>query len=605
MKKRFLITGKDSYIGTAVERYLIRAGWRARGAADPGGETDPVPGTDSVPETDPVPGTDSVPETDSVPQWEIDTISQRGDGWRQRSFSGVDVILHVTGIAHADTGKADDARRALYYRVNRDLAVETARKARDEGVGLFIFMSSMIVYGSGRVEGPGKATGRIDVHSPLNPEGFYGDSKKQAEEGLLALESEAFRVAILRPPMIYGPGSKGNYPLLARLAGRIPVFPDIHNERSVLYADNLAELVRQLAESGQGGIYHPQNEEYVTTSGLVAEIARAKGHRIRLCPRLNGLVYLAARMPGRIGRLTSKAFGSFSYDRGLSDGVGKKPYALTGFRESIERTEKGGGRCVPGSKYEETGAIPSAPRISLITVAYNSEKTLAKTIASVLAQDYGHLEYLIIDGASKDATLRVAESYRQALEKKGVRFRVISEPDRGIYDAMNKGIRLAEGDIIGIINSDDWYEPDAASCAAETFGTTGCDLMFADIRMHVRDGRSFVKKGRQRRFQTSRDWNHPTTFVRAGLYKAHPFCCLGIHDDYGFYLQMRKQGARIVTVNRVLANFRMGGASNRKSLKEAIGRIRDRYLYCYRRNGYSRWYILECVAIEAAKLVLG
>lgn len=129
--------------------------------------------------------------------------------------------------------------------------------------------------------------------------------------------------------------------------------------------------------------------------------------------------------------------------------------------------------------------------------------------------------------------------------------------------------------------------------------------MYANICMHKADGTAFIKRAKQRRFQTSRDWNHPTTFVRAQLYKQYPFRCLGIHDDYGFFLQMRRQGRKIVTVDRTLADFVMGGASNHKELRAARKRILDRYRYCYRINGYSRWYMLECVAIEAAKLILG
>lgn len=243
--------------------------------------------------------------------------------------------------------------------------------------------------------------------------------------------------------------------------------------------------------------------------------------------------------------------------------------------------------------------------VSIITIAYNSEEAIAETMESVLNQTYSRMEYLIIDGDSADRTVETAESYRERLERRGIRLRIVSEADYGIYDAMNKGIRMAEGDIIGILNSGDRYEPDAVETAAETFVREDCDVMFADIREYRRDGSSFVKKARQRAFQTSRDWNHPTMFVRASVYKAHPFRMKGIHDDYGCYLELRRAGCRIVTVNRVLANFRLGGASNHKSLKEAFGRIRDRYRWCYRVNGYSRWYLIECVAIEAAKMVLG
>ena len=248
-------------------------------------------------------------------------------------------------------------------------------------------------------------------------------------------------------------------------------------------------------------------------------------------------------------------------------------------------------------------------KLTIITIAYNSAKEIRRTIESVLNQERGDIpytiEYLIIDGASSDATVEIAESSVPAMTAGGIDYRISSEPDRGIYDAMNKGIRLASGDIIGILNSGDWYEPTAAAAAAETFAQTKCDLMYANIRMHKTDGSSFVKRARQRRFQTSRDWNHPTTFVRAALYKQYPFRCLGIHDDYGFFLQMRRQERHIVTVDKVLADFVMGGASNRKDLRAAKKRILDRYRYCYRINGFSRLYILECVAIEAAKMLLG
>ena len=243
-------------------------------------------------------------------------------------------------------------------------------------------------------------------------------------------------------------------------------------------------------------------------------------------------------------------------------------------------------------------------KISVITVAYNSEEGIGRTMESVLGQTYENIEYLIIDGKSSDRTVEIAEGYREALEARGIVCRIISEPDGGIYDAMNKGIRLAEGDVIGLLNSEDTYEPETLETVAETFERTDCELMFANIRIYRPDGNSFVKKARLRNFQTSRDWNHPTTFVRADVYKANPFLNAGIHDDYGFYLKMKRQNRRIVTVDKVLANFRMGGASNKKSWKAAQKRIRDRYKYCYRMNGYSRWYLAECIAIEAVKMLL-
>ena len=250
-------------------------------------------------------------------------------------------------------------------------------------------------------------------------------------------------------------------------------------------------------------------------------------------------------------------------------------------------------------------------KISVITVTYNSENSIGRTIESVLGQqirtaaDGPEIEYLIIDGNSTDGTIEKVESYREALEEKGISLRICSEPDQGIYDAMNKGIQLACGDVIGILNSDDWYEPDALQTVADTFADGQCELMFSHIWIHKRNGKSFVKKARLSRYETSRNWNHPTTFVRADVYKENPFKNWGIHDDYGFFLRMRRQNKKIVVVDKVLANFCIGGVSNRKDWKSAKKRIMDRYRYCYRVNGYSRLYMIECVMMEVVKMITG
>ena len=152
-------------------------------------------------------------------------------------------------------------------------------------------------------------------------------------------------------------------------------------------------------------------------------------------------------------------------------------------------------------------------KITIITITYNSEKTIARTMESVLSQSMleksngeDRVEYLLIDGKSSDTTVAVAESFRSRMEAKGIELRILSEKDQGIYDAMNKGIRQATGDVIGILNSDDWYEKETLQTVADTFRRENCDLMFANIRMHRADGSTFVKKARLRSFQTSRDW---------------------------------------------------------------------------------------------------
>lgn len=545
--KKILILGANSYIGTSFHNYL----------------TTKYPG-----------------------QYQADIVSLRGDAWKVLDWSGYDSVMNVTGKAHADISSLTEEQKQEYYAINCELAVEAAKKVIADGAAQYVYFSSIIVYGD---SSNSRKPVRITADTEPAPSNFYGDSKWQAEQKLQELFGTEMRLtqpdatdesvsdsphtgtqlAILRLPMIYGPGCKGNYQTLVKIAQKLPLFPTYHNERSVLRIDHLCEYLRTLAESGEGGPFWPQEDAYRSTPDMVFELAQTSGHHMFRAGWMNPFVRMAFYLPGKPGKLARKAFGTLTIARN----AGKK-----------EKKE---------------------PLVSIITVSYNSEQTLAHTIESVLTQTYTNIEYWIIDGASRDRTVEIAESYRSRLEASGISYHVLSEPDGGIYDAMNKGIRNATGDIIGIINSDDWYEPEAVQTAVETFRKTGCDLMYANIRMHKADGSTFVKRARTRKFQTSRDWNHPTTFVRAECYKKYPFRQLGIHDDYGFFLQMRKLGKQIVTVNQVLANFHMGGASNHKDLKAAKKRIRDRYLYCYRINGYSRWYLIECVAIEAAKLILG
>ncbi len=240
--------------------------------------------------------------------------------------------------------------------------------------------------------------------------------------------------------------------------------------------------------------------------------------------------------------------------------------------------------------------------VSIITVTYNSAATIRDTIESVLNQSYAPVEYIIVDGQSEDSTLEVIQEYQARFDKKGVKYSVISEKDNGIYDAMNKGIRLASGELIGMINSDDWYEPNALECAVRCYEEQGYDLFFADLRMHFPTGRTFVKRARNRKYATSRDWNHPTTFITKHMYDQYEYRCDTIHDDYDLILRLKKSGAHIEVVNEVLANFRMNGTSHEKSIRKAMERIRIKY-GIYRNNGYSRFYIVECIAMEAVKLV--
>nr|WP_318684942.1 NAD-dependent epimerase/dehydratase family protein [uncultured Acetatifactor sp.] len=294
--KRILITGVHSYIGNAMEKYLREWNQREGQEAYQVGKISLRNGEASLPE-------------------------------------GFDVLLHVAGIAHADTGRVAEETKRLYYRINRDLTVETAKRAREAGIPLFIYLSSVIVYGDSA--GPGKSR-HITADTEPEPANFYGESKYQAELELAKLRRKDFHVAVLRLPMVYGQGSKGNFPMLVKLARSLPVFPDIDNRRSVIYVEHLAEFIRLLIESGEGGLFFPQNEEYASTAQMVKAIGEAGGKKVYLMRALNPVVKICSKMPGRIGQMTNKAFGSFTVDPGLNQGP--EGYRKYTFLESIRKS---------------------------------------------------------------------------------------------------------------------------------------------------------------------------------------------------------------------------------------------------------------------------
>ena len=270
----------------------------------------------------------------------IEELDLLDDSWINKDFSAYDIVYHVAGLAHADVGKVSEETKEKYYRVNTDLSLAVARKAKEEGVKTFIFMSSMIVYGDSAPLGKKKI---IDANTIPAPANFYGDSKLQADVAVRALANENFKVIVLRPPMIYGKGSKGNYPLLAKLAKLSPIFPEERNERSMLYIENLCELLCQIMLLGkmnrQSVVLLPQNKDWVQTSAMVEEIARAKGKKVKRIKCLRLFVIVAGKIPGKIGGMVQKAFGNFSYEQSVSEYMGCK-YQLYDLRKSLKEIEE-------------------------------------------------------------------------------------------------------------------------------------------------------------------------------------------------------------------------------------------------------------------------
>ncbi len=293
MAKNVLITGINSYIGNSFERY----------AKDTYGD-----------------------------ELVIHKTSLRENSWEEEDWSQYDAILHVAGIAHVDIQNADEATQNQYFAVNTKLTHSAAAKAKAEGVGQFVFLSSLIVYGDATPLGKTKTIGKDTEPSPAN---FYGESKLRAEGKIAELCDDSFKVAILRPPFIYGPGCKGNYKRMASFAKKMPIFPKVANERSMLYIDNLSELIAQIILQNREGIFLPQNAEYVNTSRMVQEIAEVNGKKIRLLSGFGGLLRIGAFFHP----VFNKVFGNMTYEAGASkvDGI---DYQKVDFETSIRLSEE-------------------------------------------------------------------------------------------------------------------------------------------------------------------------------------------------------------------------------------------------------------------------
>ena len=284
---RVLITGAGSYVGESVRKYILA----------------------------------------KSKYFEFNAVDTMDDNWKKVDYTKYDVVFHVAGIAHVN---ADPKMKPLYYKVNRDLTIEVAKHAKTAGVKQFIFMSSQIVFHESQ-----SLKGEVlTKETKKNPNGFYGDSKLQAEKGLHELECDTFKLCILCPPMIYGPNSKGNFPRLVKLAQKSPVFPAWHNNRSMLYIDNLAEFVKQAIERQLSGTFYPQNRELADTVEIIRFFAKEAGHKVWISRLFNPLVWLGSFVFQPI----NKMFATYYYDPEMSRMDFE--YQLVSFEESLKRMDE-------------------------------------------------------------------------------------------------------------------------------------------------------------------------------------------------------------------------------------------------------------------------
>ncbi len=285
--KKILITGANSCVGKTIEKWLEK--W---------------------------------PES-----YKVDTLDMVNASWKEYNFGGYDVVYHVAGIAHVTL---DPSMESIFYKVNRDLTIETAIKAKESGVNQFIFMSSGIVYGDSADVGKEFV---ITKDTEPNPANFYGMSKLQAEEGLKELEDENFKVVIVRSPALYGIGMKSHYNNLSDFAKKYSIFPKIYNQRSMLYNKNLAEFIRLMIENEESGTFWPQNKEYTSTVGIIRDVASVNGRKMHLLPFPKFL----AKMGAKLVPALRKAFGNFVYDATISEY--KEEYRIYSYEASIEEIE--------------------------------------------------------------------------------------------------------------------------------------------------------------------------------------------------------------------------------------------------------------------------
>lgn len=236
--------------------------------------------------------------------YEVSTLSLRKDSWKEYDFSYFDAVINLVGLAHVKETKENENK---YFKINRDLAFEAALKAKNEGVSHLIFMSSMSIYGINR--------GIIDENSEINPNTNYGKSKYEAEKLISKLEDDLFKVSILRPPMVYGLNSKGNYAKLYSFSKKTFIFPEYKNKRSMIKIDKLCNFIIEIIDEKRQGVFHPQDDDYICTSRMVEEIAFRHGRKLWMSKLLNPIIYFMINIMEN--KPLIKIFGDLIYDKNL------------------------------------------------------------------------------------------------------------------------------------------------------------------------------------------------------------------------------------------------------------------------------------------------
>jgi UDP-glucose 4-epimerase len=248
----------------------------------------------------------------------ISKISLKNNSWVTTSFKEFDIVIHLAAIVHKNLIKKE-----AYYLINRDLTVRLAKKAKIDGVKHFIFLSTMGVYG--------KNKGPINLNTTPQPMSHYGKSKLEAENLLLSLEENFFRISIIRAPLVYGKNSKGNFEKLVRIASFIPVYPAIFNKRSAIYINNLSEFIKLVIINRIFGVLFPQNREYINTISLIKIIRIFHQNKTVYLRILNPIIYLLSFFSKNL----DKAFSSLYYEFEMPGNPISLQYQTSTFEDSV------------------------------------------------------------------------------------------------------------------------------------------------------------------------------------------------------------------------------------------------------------------------------
>ena len=495
-KKKVLVIGTNSYIGSAVTDYLRET-----------------------------------PEF-----YDVEKMQARGLEPKPELFKGYDVIFDAAGIAHI---KETEENKQLYYQVNRDLTIKIAEAAKTAGVKQFIILSSMSVYG--------KTIGHITKITEPSPINAYGRSKMEADIALQKMECETFKVSVLRPPMVYGKGCKGNYQTLRSVALKSPIFPACQNQRSMIYIGNLCEFVKRVIDNETSGVYFPQNNEYVCTSEMVRRIANENNRSIVELSAFTPVIKILSLS------VIKKVFGSLTYEK--VDTINKFD-----FEQSMRFTESKNESSIDLDTYHYGDLV------SIVMPAYNAEKTIRESIDSVLNQTYGNYELIIVNDCSLDATRAIIEEY---ISKDSRVILINNEVNSGVSYSRNTAIAKAKGKWIAFLDSDDLWREDKLVKQVKLMVDENAILSYTASAFIDSEGNSFnyiLEAEQKTDFKTLLRKNLvscSSAMIRTSVMKKIEMPNDKMHEDYYVWLTVLKSTKYAYGINEPLLVYRL--SKNSKS----------------------------------------